>query len=727
MAIIPKRRKITPEEEDVISSTQWDRYTRARDNGHVDYVDLAKKCDAYYQGEQWDSSDIAALDAEGRPALTINTILPTINTVLGEQVNRRADIRFKPRRGAEQETADTLTKLFSQIADNNKLDWVEQQVFTDGLIMDGRGYFDVRIDFSDNMQGEVRITAKDPLDIILDPDAKEYDSTTWNEVFETKWMTLDEIEELYGKEQADKLLFIAENGQTYGRDSVEYYETRYGDTDDTDDYIGTSTTGYGDEYRSVKALRVIERQYKKLHRIDCFVDKQNGDMRPVPENWSAAKTKKFAKQYDLDLYSKMKKRVRWTVTCDKVVLFDDWSPYDEFTIVPYFAYFRRGRPFGMVRNLLSPQEQLNKVASQELHIVNTTANSGWLVESGSLTSMQVEDLEEHGAETGLVLEYNRGSTPPGKIQPNQIPTGLDRISLKAANNIKEISGINDSMLGTDSAEVSGVAIQAKQNRGIVMIQVPLDNLKKTRLYLAEKVLNIIQQYYTEERVIMIANGEASDEIEQNEMMVINQQVGDQIINDITIGEYDVVVNTTPARDSFDEVQFAEALNLRQVGVAIPDDAIVQYSNLNDKTELARRIRTLTGQEPPSPEQQQLLQIQQQFQFQQLQLEIAKLEAEVQKLQSEAQVNLAKAQDVSSVQPQLQLAEAQAKLEMKQRELDLRRELSALTNSTRQSQAETQAASKIAATAMSNAAKNNTLVPEPVEPTPPGPVNIENFR
>ena len=727
MAIIPKRRKITPEEEDVISSTQWDRYTRARDNGHVDYVDLAKKCDAYYQGEQWDSSDIAALDAEGRPALTINTILPTINTVLGEQVNRRADIRFKPRRGAEQETADTLTKLFSQIADNNKLDWVEQQVFTDGLIMDGRGYFDVRIDFSDNMQGEVRITAKDPLDIILDPDAKEYDSTTWNEVFETKWMTLDEIEELYGKEQADKLLFIAENGQTYGRDSVEYYETRYGDTDDTDDYIGTSTTGYGDEYRSVKALRVIERQYKKLHRIDCFVDKQNGDMRPVPENWSAAKTKKFAKQYDLDLYSKMKKRVRWTVTCDKVVLFDDWSPYDEFTIVPYFAYFRRGRPFGMVRNLLSPQEQLNKVASQELHIVNTTANSGWLVESGSLTSMQVEDLEEHGAETGLVLEYNRGSTPPGKIQPNQIPTGLDRISLKAANNIKEISGINDSMLGTDSAEVSGVAIQAKQNRGIVMIQVPLDNLKKTRLYLAEKVLNIIQQYYTEERVIMIANGEASGDMEQNEMMVINQQAGDQIINDITIGEYDVVVNTTPARDSFDEVQFAEALNLRQVGVAIPDDAIVQYSNLNDKTELARRIRTLTGQEPPSPEQQQLLQIQQQFQFQQLQLEIAKLEAEVQKLQSEAQVNLAKAQDVSSVQPQLQLAEAQAKLEMKQRELDLRRELSALTNSTRQSQAETQAASKIAATAMSNAAKNNTLVPEPVEPTPPGPVNIENFR
>jgi hypothetical protein len=110
------------------------------------------------------------------------------------------------------------------------------------------------------------------------------------------------------------------------------------------------------------------------------------------------------------------KKVRWTVTADTVVLHDDWSPYDHFTLVPYFPYWRRGKPFGMVRNLISPQEQLNKISSQELHIVNTTANSGWVVESGSLTGMTADDLEEHGAETGLVLEYNRGSTPPAKIQ-----------------------------------------------------------------------------------------------------------------------------------------------------------------------------------------------------------------------------------------------------------------------------------------------------------------------
>ena len=698
-----KKNKLSPSDEEHLSRTQWDRYTRARDNGHLEFIDMAQKCDSYYQGEQWDYADVANLDAEGRPALTINTILPTINTVLGEQSTRRADIQFKPRRKADDTTAHTLTKLYAQIADNNKLDWVENQVFSDGLIMDGRGYFDVRIDFSDSIEGEVRITAKDPLDILIDPDAKEYDPKTWTEFFETKWMTLEEIEELYGQKQADRLRYNAENGMTYGKDSVEYHETRYGDTDENFDFIGTTVPSEA-ENRTVRSLRVIERQHRKLMRKQFFVDRQYGDQRPVPANWSDRKTKKFAKDHDLDIISKMMRCIRWTVTCDKVVLHDDWSPYEEFTIVPFFAYFRRGRPFGMVRNLLSPQEQLNKIASQELHIVNTTANSGWMVESGSLVGMTADDMEEHGAETGLVVEYNRGSTPPTKIQPNQIPSGLDRISLKAQENIKAISGVNDSMLGTDAAEVSGIAIQAKQNRGAVMIQVPLDNLRKTRQYLAEKILSVVQRYYTEERIIMITD--ESDPMKPREEMVINETTASgNIINDITVGEYDVVVATSPARDSFDEIQFAEALNLRQVGVAIPDDAIVEYSHLERKAELAKRIRTLTGQEPPSPAQQQVMQMQQELQMQQVQLELAKLQAEVQKLQGEAQLNMAKAEEMANIDPQLRMAELQAKVQMKQEELQLRRDLSTATNELRSVQSETQAATSIANTVMKTAKSN----------------------
>ena len=138
MAITQSAKRMTPGEQQEVASRQWDRYIRARDNGHLEYIETAKKCDAYYRGDQWDEADLSALEAQGRPALTINTILPTVNTVLGEQSTRRADVRFKPRRNGDSDVANTLTKLYMQVADNNKLDWVEQQVFSDGLIMDGR-------------------------------------------------------------------------------------------------------------------------------------------------------------------------------------------------------------------------------------------------------------------------------------------------------------------------------------------------------------------------------------------------------------------------------------------------------------------------------------------------------------------------------------------------------------------------------------------------------------
>ena len=698
-----KSKKLDPAKEEEITRTQWTRYERARDNGHLDYVDMALRCDEYYQGDQWDPDDAAMLEAEGRPALTINTILPTVNTILGEQSSRRADIKFKPRRGGSEDVAHTLNKLYMQIADNNKLDWVEQQVFSDGLIMDGRGYFDVRMDFSDHTEGEIRITAKDPLDILIDPDAKDADPKTWNEVFETKWMTLDEIEELYGEKCAERLLFVAENGMSFGPDSVEYQETRFGETENNDDHFGAGVPG-DEEYRNVKSLRVVERQHKKICRADFFVDKMTGDQRECPSQWNDRKKKKFAKEYDMELISKVIRKVRWTVTCDQVVLHDDWSPYNDFTIVPFFCYFRRGNPFGVVRNLLSPQEQLNKIASQELHIVNTTANSGWMVESGSLVGMTADDLEEHGAETGLVLEYARGTTPPQKIGANQIPTGLDRIGQKAQANIQAISGINESMLGTDSAEVSGIAIQAKQNRGAVMIQVPLDNLAKARQYLAEKVLNLIQTFYTEERIVQVTD--ETDPMQPREEIMLNMETPEgEIINNLTIGEYDVIVSTAPARDSFDETQFAEALSLRQAGVAIPDDAIITYSHLQKKEELAKRIRVMTGQEPPSPEQAEAMAFQQQLQMQNLQLETAKLEAEVKKLQSDAAVNFSKVQNEAEIAPQLRIKELEAKLQMNQEQLALRRELSSATNQIRQGQTDTSAATKIATAAMQQSRNN----------------------
>ena len=68
------KKNLSKAEQLTLAKNQWSAYTRARDHGHEDYVELAKKCDAYYRGEQWDEFDMQQLDDQGRPALTINTI-----------------------------------------------------------------------------------------------------------------------------------------------------------------------------------------------------------------------------------------------------------------------------------------------------------------------------------------------------------------------------------------------------------------------------------------------------------------------------------------------------------------------------------------------------------------------------------------------------------------------------------------------------------------------------
>ena len=527
---------------DKVASEQWRRYVRARDHGHVDYVSRAEVHEAYYRGDQWDPSDVLDLQDQSRPALTFNQILPTINYMLSEHMARRADVKFKPRRGASQEIADLMTRVYRQVSADNSLEWVEAQVFSDGLIMDGRGYFDVRVDYTDNWRGEVKVSALDPKDVLLDPDAKDDDPALWSEVFTTRWLTLEELEAMYGKKKAKE---VESRGAAHALDaeyegSYSYQEeSRFGGPDQP---FGLAH-GIPGEDRRVKAVRVIERQYRKLGRSRHFVDFTTGDDEQVPENWGEDRVQEYSQLQGRAIVERPGRRVRWTVTCGPVVLHDDWSPYGDFTVIPYFAYFRRGEPFGAIRALLSPQDLLNKVRSQELHEVNLTANGGWVFEEDSLVNVRdADDLAARGSESGLVLEVRRDANlAPTKIAPNVVPTGLDLLAQHAQMAIKDISGVTDALRGTDSPRGSGVELEARQSRGVMMMQVPMDNLRKARQRLAKRVLALVQRFYTEERVVYIADD--NDPLQPEEEVPVNQRTADGIVNDLTVGEYQVVVGS----------------------------------------------------------------------------------------------------------------------------------------------------------------------------------------
>lgn len=620
-----------PSESPDVAAQNWSAFVRAYGAGHEDYLRLAAKCNNFYLGEQWDPAEKAQVESEGRPALTINEILEVVKSIRGHYSTTRADIQYKPyRRGATSEVAHTLTRLLDQILDANDYhDRLEPQVFEDGLIED-RGYFDIRINFDENVLGEVKITVLDPRTVIPDPEAKDYDPATWSQWFLDTWMSLDDIELYYGADKRKSVEALCASPQeTFGSRSVLY-----------DSFAGDQSPGMPvdiDDTRRVKSVRVIERQYRKLGFVQELVDLETGETRPVPAGWDEERVQAVCAEYGLVTRRVLRSRVRWTVTADRVVLHDDWSPYDDFTLVPFFPIFRRGRPSGVVRHLLDPQTQFNKSESQILHIVNTTANSGWMVEEGSLRNMSEEELEENGSKTGLVLVYGRNRQKPEKIQPNQIPTGLEQISRKAQSHIHNISGASGLLGRTPSSEVSGVALDRTAAKSLTSLQVVFDNLEYTRKLVAKRILRLVQQFYTEARVYYVTDWR-DPEMTQEEV-AINQQVAGMIVNDISLGEYEVKATTAPARDTFEETQFAEALQLREAGVLIPDHHVILASHLAGKRQIAEEAKQLQGLGEPSPQQQMLAEIEVQsalFALQKMQSEVGLLQAQIELIRAKAQ-------------------------------------------------------------------------------------------
>ena len=657
-----------------VAAANFDAYMAAYEGRHRDWLLDADTFNRYYLGEQWAEADRQALEQQGRPVLTINEIMTTVNAVLGEHGDNRVDFRFKPRHSANEDTAEVLTHVVDHILDRSHYSAHESMVFADGIISDV-GFFDVRMDFDDNLQGEVSIESVDPMDVVIDPEAKEYDPKTWTRVFKARWHTLDEIESLYGKDQRKQVEGLVLAGSTYGQGSVRFLdEKRFGDDQ------GGFPTGV-DALSQLRGLRVIEQQQKKLTARKMFVDYETGDMKAIPENWEPERIAQVAEEYGLGVMKKVVPRVRWTVSCDHVVLHDDWSPYEDFTLVPFFPFFRRGRFSGLVRQLMSPQDQLNKVESQQLHVVNTTANSGWQMEEGSLANMTPEELEARGAETGLVQVYRRGRTPPVKIQPNQIPTGLDRLGSKALQFIHEISGVEALQGHQPKSTVSGVAIERSQSRALIKLGVVLDNLALSRKLVAERVLKLVQQYYNETRIMRVTDWRSPTEDEVD--VVINQPTpAGTILNDVTAGRYDVVVGTAPAREGALDTEFAEALQLREAGVMIPDEVVIRASHLARKHEVAATVMEMQGRGEPSSEEAQLLQMQQEMEMQAQQLALQEMEAKIQKIQAEAEQLMAKAQHTaidSEVQPakveaEIQLAVERLRFEIAKAEADMQNKL-----------------------------------------------------
>lgn len=581
----------------------------------------------FYLNEQWEAVDRARLASVGRPAMTFNVIESLVRAMEGTQRAMRNDVRFAPVADANSETSQVQDALWLHVQNQNGLEFIESEVYKRGIIT-GRGFYDVRVDFDDQLQGQVKIAGLRSQDVVLDPGIDSMLTPTWPQVNVSRWTNLLDIEFMFGKDKAEKLKYSST--PTW----YDYEDELLGSNMGRAPYFQNGwTTQSEDDRRLVRALRMIDRQYYLIKRKEVFVDTTTGETSEIPETWDRERIGHVLQSTPgLGTMKRNVKTVRWTVTCEDVVLHDEDSPYKWFTVVPHFHSFIDGRTMGAVETLLDPQELYNKVTSQELHIINTTANSGWISRKGNIKNHTPEGMETVGSRTGLFLEVEDVSQIK-KIEPNQVPTGHDRISTKADSIMRSLSGVSNQARGFAREDVAGEAILMNQAAGDVNFASPLANLHRAKQILATRVLDCIQTYYTETRVIMINRG-STYKPEFNSITINQPTPEGEVVNDVTRGKFTTVLVPSPARSTLTDSEFDQLVRLRQdIGLQIPDAMLIEMSNIPNKGQLIQQMKG------DSNEAQQA-QAQMQQQIQQLELQLTQAKAE--KEQSAAQLNQARA-------------------------------------------------------------------------------------
>lgn len=558
---------------------QYEHYRYCYDNGHQEYLARAQQNFNYWQGKQWSDVDMAKLTAAGRPALTLNVIESLVRAMKGMQAALRNDVMYAPVQDASAESAKVMDAVWLHVQQMNMFDHRESDVYEKGLIMD-RAYYDVRMDFSKSLQGDVKITSPRSQDIILDPSVDDYDPYTWPRVFKRRWVSYVDLVSMFGKARAEKFKFPS------GSPAWFDYEDAF-----MSQQMGNLPYFAGiapEDDRSVRGLMLLEQQYFDYKMKNVFVDVLTGDFSEVPESWSDEKIGRvLSLAPDTVVMKKEVKTVRWRVTCEDEVLHDEDSIYDRFTIVPFFPTFVDGVTLGAVTSLIDPQTMFNKVSSQELHIVNTTANSGWKIKQGSLKNMSIDEVEETGSRTGSVFELD-DIAHMEKILPNQTPQGHDRLSFKADQIMRNLAGVSDGGRGFAREDVAGKAIIANQAAQDLNSAGWLSNLHRTKQYLVQNVTACVQTFMSEPRIIKINRGSIYNPDYQD--VAINQHVEGQVLNDVTSGKYTTVLVPSPSRTTMSEHDFKMLMEMRKLGIGIPDAMLLELSPAANKAKIIQNLQ-----------------------------------------------------------------------------------------------------------------------------------------
>ena len=476
-------------------------------------------------GDQWPVELQNSRNLESRPVITVNKVDNYCRQVSNQQRQQRPRIKVHATNTHEDMVdAQTISGIIRHIEVNSNADHAYDNAFEYAVRM-GWGYMRVNTNYisEDSFDQEIYIDPVDnPFTVYFDPNSVAPDGSDADRCLITTMMLKSEFRKLYPD---------ADDGGTSF--------TQRGTGDSQSEWITKEDIRLAEYYYTVREKATL---YLLSDGTATFADDKDFFNRLEAYGITV-----------IDKRDSFKKTIKYCkMTAVEVLEERDWAG-KYIPIVPVYGRHivigDKRKKFGMIRYAKDPQRMYNFWQTSITEGVALAPKAKWLLAEG-----QDEGHENDWANANIksfpLLRYKqtdidgRIAPAPVRLQPEPPQAGIMAAAVGVDNDIKAIMGVFDpAQLG--QGNISGKALNGQQQQVDLTNFDYYDNLTRSISHVGKICLDLIPKIYDTERVMRIIGDDGKPEL-----LTINQRdsVG-RVLNDISVGQYDVVMETGPGYNS----------------------------------------------------------------------------------------------------------------------------------------------------------------------------------
>ncbi len=545
------------------------------------FLQEAAKDLACFLGDQWATQDKEYLRSQGRNALVFNRVRRNVKMVAGKERNSRHSWVAQPVEGSDEEAASVLTAAMLWAANADEMPNTQSDAF-EGALKTGINLLELSMDYSqDPVFGDIKLARVPYNAFLLDPRFSKRDLSDCEFVLKRRLLSRDAAKAL--------LPFRA--------DDIDLLQAKGADGK----FMGMQQFAVGKEKST---LKYDEFWLRKFKTVKVLIDEETGDMREVDMSQFDKDRLKFIVEQvpHVRMVSKQVPTVELNVFVENQLMFsgDDpwgmgdfphtpvmafWDPehtanasgFSDGGVDEFFSQNHSGdfslKLQSLVRCSRDPQTEANKRRSKILDIIDSQLNTGWQAKEGAVVNPK--DMYQAGQGKVVWLKDDAQMSDAQRLNAPDIPPGLFNVSQMMDQDIVEIAGITDELLGMQddgNLQMSGVLAKLRQGAGLTVLQDLFDNYRLSQKLVGKKMIKMMQSNWGPQKI----------------GRVTNRQMPDDFYNS-SFGKYDVVVEESMETPTQRALAYTQLMQARQAGIAIPDEVLIDFMPLTDKTAIKEAL------------------------------------------------------------------------------------------------------------------------------------------